>query len=95
MSIKKAIGTGIFSLLGTTRMYKLCGTRLMGSGATLMFHRVSPHPPSAFPNMREMTIAPEFLGAMIRHLQEQGFQFVDLDMVMELVEKGYNARLSV
>ena len=60
-----------------------------GIGAILMLHRVTAHPERPNGINRHLTIAPDFLDAVIADMKLEGYEFVSMD---EAVERIHNRR---
>lgn len=80
----RVIGAG-FALLGASGMHRLAAPFLRGFGALLMFHRVRPAVAEPFAPNRVLEITPDFLDAVLRHLEASGYAIVTIDEAVETI----------
>jgi len=59
-----------------------------GVGAILMLHRVTARPIDAESVNRHLVIGPEFLDTLLVHMKRDGYEFVDMDGVVERLASG-------
>ncbi len=82
----------IIRALHKIKMHQLVNSGVLGIGAVLMLHHVRPETGNPFQPNRGLSISPDFLETAIAHLQEAGFEFVDLDTVADRLEAPASAR---
>lgn len=59
-----------------------------GAGVIFMLHRVDPNEPADFEPNRILSVRPEFLREVIRHVRAEGFDIISMDEVSERLRRG-------
>jgi glycosyltransferase involved in cell wall biosynthesis/peptidoglycan/xylan/chitin deacetylase (PgdA/CDA1 family) len=78
-------GFGTLAAVGADRWLRFLA---QGRGVILMFHHVRPWQPREFAPNRGLEITPEFLDIVLTELQQEGFEIITLDAVLDRARSG-------